>query len=123
MKGEQFASPPKSDARSYDGGANVTFGASSSATRPGSSTRAVAHRRPLRRRVLQLAAGRLVGGGAPAQAAVVASDTVMASASCFRRNNRARCTRALTAATLRPTIPAISRFERPSTSRSTSTVR
>src|SRR5437667_11123853 len=57
------------------------------------------------------------------EVATVASNVVMASPSCFRRNNRARCTRAFTMGTLRPKASAISRFDRPSTSRRTSTVR
>src|SRR5947208_10563306 len=59
----------------------------------------------------------------PYEGAAVASNVVMASPSFFWRNNRARCTRAFTVGTLRPTTSAISRFDWPSTSRMTSTVR
>ena len=55
--------------------------------------------------------------------AVVPSTLVMASLNRFRRNKRARCTRDFTLLTLRPETFAILRFDRPSTSRSTSTVR
>ncbi len=40
------------------------------------------------------------------------SNVVMASSSCFRRNNRARCTRVFTTGTLRPRSSAISGFDR-----------
>lgn len=53
----------------------------------------------------------------------VAFNVVTTSPSCFRRNNRARCTRVFTTGTLRPSISAISTFDSPSTSRSTSIVR
>jgi len=59
----------------------------------------------------------------PYKGAAVASNVVMASPRCLRRNNRARCTRAFTLGALRPKTSAISRFDRPSTSRRTSTVR
>src|SRR2546426_3980498 len=55
--------------------------------------------------------------------AVVESTVAMASPSCLRRKSRARWTRVLTTGTLRLRSSAISGFDRPCTSRSTSTVR
>jgi hypothetical protein len=54
---------------------------------------------------------------------LVASIGVMQSPSRFRKNNRARCTRVFTTEMLSPRASAISPFDRPSMSRSMSTVR
>src|SRR5207302_2351616 len=56
-------------------------------------------------------------------ATIAFSLTARASPSRFRRNNLARCTRVFTLGTPMLKASAISRFDRPSTSRSTSAVR
>src|SRR5437660_12146648 len=51
------------------------------------------------------------------------SSQLMAAPSCFRSNNRARCTRDFTVGTLAPKTSAIWRCDRPSTSRKSSAAR
>ena len=77
----------------------------------------------LRRILMTVHAWRRLEIRQEASAMAVVASIVRESPSRLRRNSRARCTRVFTTATLSPRAVAISRCDRPSTSRSTTTVR